>query len=89
MKHVTKWISAFAIAMVCVLTIAFLNLFTRAADQVVIYLQWESACLVAQDGSETPFDFSDPAASLEPQPEGGYYRFTIALPETLGHTGVI
>lgn len=89
MKHVTKWISAFAMALVCVLTIAFLGLFTRAADQVVIYLQWESACLVAQDGSETPFDFSDPAASLEPQPEGGYYRFTIALPETLGHTFLI
>lgn len=74
MNHVSKWISAFVMAMVCVLTIAFLGRFTRPADQDVIYLEWQSACLVAPDGSEIPYDFSDPTVPLEPQPEGAYYR---------------
>lgn len=89
MNHVSKWISAFVMAMVCVLTIAFLGRFTRPADQDVIYLEWQSACLVAPDGSEIPYDFSDPTVPLEPQPEGAYYRFTISLPETSSHTFLI
>lgn len=85
-KRISKWISAAVVAAICVLTIGFLSLFTRSADNMATYLTWQDAWVVAADGSETPFDNAHPEQPLPLLPEGSYYRIVFSLPATTYET---
>lgn len=70
---------ALAFLLLCAGALAFLGRFTRA-ELDARYLNWETAAAAAGE-TEIPFDPAALPAELPPLEEGGWYRYTLTLPQ--------
>ena len=77
MRKAAGWVCALAFLALCMGLVVFLHAFTRS-ESPFTYLVWESACVVAPDGTEQPFDPARQPPALE---EGEFYRFSATMPD--------
>lgn len=81
MKKVSRWVCALIFLALCVCVIWFLHLFT-VTDKDMVYINWESAAQIMEDGTEIPYAQDEYTTNTPSQ--SGTFRFTAHLPEGLG-----
>lgn len=85
---VLKWVCMAVTVLVCAGVFVFLSLFGRVSDPTV-YVQWDSAVLIADGQVQVDPALADPINLLSPLAEGDFYRFTAKLDATAGNQLVL